>query len=204
MGAALHSLGWDAKGFAIWDAWSRICPEKYDEADQHKTWESFDRPYDGARITVATLFFRARQRGWIDDAPEHDFHTDLGNARRLVKRHGENIRFVPEWRKWITWNGSNWHIDNDGAGMRLAKETVEAMYPEALALANGDDRTRLLKHALKSQAEARLKAIVSLVETEAAVVITASSLTLIPGSSEYKMASSTSRPVNSAQRAEKT
>jgi hypothetical protein len=31
------------------------------------------------------------------------FHTDLGNARRLVERHGENIRFIPEWQKWIVW-----------------------------------------------------------------------------------------------------
>jgi putative DNA primase/helicase len=179
MGAALHSLGWDDKGFAIWDDWSRICPEKYDEADQQKTWESFDRPYDGARITVATLFFRARQRGWIDDAPAHDFHTDLGNARRLVKRHGAKIRFIPEWRKWIIWNGSGWYVDNDGAIMRLAKETVEAMYAEALTLAI-DDRTKLLKHALKSQAEARLKAMVSLAESEAHVVVSASKLDADP------------------------
>jgi putative DNA primase/helicase len=176
IGFALHSLGWGEKGFAIWDDWSRICWEKYDEADQQKTWESFDRPYDGPKITAKTIFYKARQHGWIDELREHDFHTDLGNARRLVKWHGENIRFVPEWRNWIKWNGSHWDIDNDGAIMRFAKETAVTMYPEALALADDDARTRLLKHALKSQAEARLKAMVSLAETEADVVVSASKL----------------------------
>ena len=93
MGFALHSLGWGEKGFEIWTDWSRTCPEKYDEADQQKTWESFDRPYDGPKITAKSIFYTARQHGWIDEL--RDFHTDLGNARRLIKRHGENIRFIP-------------------------------------------------------------------------------------------------------------
>ena len=33
--------------------------------------------------------------------------------------------------------------------MRLAKETVEAMYSEALALANEQNRTALLKRAIR-------------------------------------------------------
>jgi putative DNA primase/helicase len=171
VGAAIHSLGWGEKGFEIWTDWSRPCAEKYDKADQQKTWKSFDRPYDGARISAATIFYKARQHGWIDETRQHDLHTDLGNARRFVKKHGRDMRFVPEWVKWIVWNGSHWKIDNDGAAMRLAKETVEAMYPEALALANDGDRTQLLKHALKSQAEARLNAMVSLAESEAPVVL---------------------------------
>jgi putative DNA primase/helicase len=111
---------------------------------------------------------------------ETDFHTDLGNARRFVSRHGKDIRFIPEWNKWIVWNGSRWEIDDDGAAMRLAKETVEAMYSEALSLANEQDRTALLKHAIKAQAEARLKAMVSLAESEAPVVLPANKLDADP------------------------
>jgi putative DNA primase/helicase len=111
---------------------------------------------------------------------ENDFHTDLGNARRFVSRHGKNIHFIPEWNKWIVWNVSRWEIDDDGAAMRLAKETVEAMYSEALGLANEQDRTALRTRALKSQAEARLKAMVSLAESEAAVVLAANKLDADP------------------------
>jgi putative DNA primase/helicase len=111
---------------------------------------------------------------------ETDFHTDLGNARRFVSRHGKNIHFIPEWNKWIVWTGSQWDIDNDGAIMRLAKETVESIYSEALGLQNEDDRTALRRHALKSQAEPRLKAMVSLAESEATVVLPANRLDADP------------------------
>jgi putative DNA primase/helicase len=111
---------------------------------------------------------------------ENDFHTDLGNARRFVNRHAANVRFIPEWGKWIIWNKSRWEVDDDGGVMRLAKETVEAMYSEALSLGNEQDRTALLRHAIRAQAEARLKAMVSLAESEAAVVLPANKLDANP------------------------
>jgi hypothetical protein len=70
-------------------------------------WESFGRRGDGTEITLGSLFHMAKERGWIDA----EFHTDLGNARRLIARHGDNIRFIPEWRKWITWDGTRWRVD---------------------------------------------------------------------------------------------
>ena len=93
-----------------------------------------------------------------------------------MRRHGKNLRFVPEWGKWIVWTNCRWEIDNDGAIMRLAKETVEAMYSEAVSSANVQRRTALLKHALRSQGEARLKAMVSLAESEDSVVLAAHKL----------------------------
>jgi putative DNA primase/helicase len=107
------------------------------------------------------------------------FHTDLGNAKRFVGRHGENIRFVYEWRKWIIWNGHRWDVDNDGAVVRLAKETVSAMYTEALQMPE-PQRTALIKHALKSQAEPRLDAMISLAESESEVVLSAKALDADP------------------------
>src|SRR5436305_2058787 len=31
--------------------------------------------------------------------------TDLGNARRLVARHGREIRYCPSWNSWLVWDG---------------------------------------------------------------------------------------------------
>jgi hypothetical protein len=66
VGMALHWTNWREPAFRIWDEWSRTCPEKYNEADQRKTWTSFERPYDGAPITTSTIFHMAAQRGWKD------------------------------------------------------------------------------------------------------------------------------------------
>ena len=38
------------------------------------------------------------------------YETDLGNAERLIKRHGEGIHFVPERGKWFVWNGIHWGL----------------------------------------------------------------------------------------------
>jgi Bifunctional DNA primase/polymerase, N-terminal/Primase C terminal 2 (PriCT-2)/D5 N terminal like len=134
VGMALHWTGWDARAFQIFDDWSRTVPEEYKDADLPRKWQSFGRRGDGTEITLGSLFHMAKERGWTDA----EFHTDLGNARRLIARHGDDIRFIPEWRNWIVWDGTRWREDDDGAIMRLAKETVESMYAEALILSDED------------------------------------------------------------------
>src|SRR5438874_889922 len=45
--------------------------------------------------------FEAEDRG-ADDAATLPFNpTDLGNAERLVSRHGENLRYCHPWKKWL-------------------------------------------------------------------------------------------------------
>ena len=68
VGMALHRTGWGEPAYRLWDDWSRTAPKKYEEAMQRKTWESFARPYEGPRVTVATIFHLAKERGWTDNA----------------------------------------------------------------------------------------------------------------------------------------
>jgi len=83
-----------------------------------------------------------------------DFRTDWGNARRLTARHGADIHYVAEWNAWIVWNddAGRWEIDRNGAVMRLAEETVLAIFNEALTLNSQANRDELLRHAMRSQA----------------------------------------------------
>ena len=64
VGMALHWTGWGEPALRIWNEWSRTAPEKYEEADQLKTWESFSRPYSGQKLTLATLYAIAKEHGW--------------------------------------------------------------------------------------------------------------------------------------------
>jgi putative DNA primase/helicase len=178
IGMGLHWTGWGERACQIYDDWSRTVPEKYKEEDQRKTWDSFGRR-EGKPITLGTLFHLAKEGGWTDiTAPA--LHTDLGNARRLVARHGSNIRFVHEWHQWIIWEGTHWRADDDGAIMRLAKETVEALYAEAPKIDDEDKRKELRKHGLKCQAAARLDAMIDLARTEPEVVLSAQRLDADP------------------------
>lgn len=111
-----------------------------------------------------------------------DFCTDLGNARRLVHRHGVNIRFIVEWNKWIVWNelSERWELDQNGAVMRLAEETTLDMLAHALTMNNQGDRDQWLKHAMRSQSEPRLRAMVNLAQSEDGVTISADRLDADP------------------------
>ena len=62
------------------------------------------------------------------DVAEH--LTDLGNAQRLVRLHGHDLRFVHAWG-WMTWDSKRWERDVTGAVARLAKETVLSFYSES-------------------------------------------------------------------------
>jgi putative DNA primase/helicase len=111
-----------------------------------------------------------------------DFRTDWGNARRFTARHGDDIHYVAEWDTWIVWNekSGRWEIDRNGAVVRLAEETVLAIFNEALTLNNQADRNELLRHAMRSQSEARLTAMVNLTRAEEGVTISAEMLDADP------------------------
>lgn len=79
-GMAIHEAGWGERGFTIWCEWSQTAPEKYNEADQARTWESFDRPArDGRRVTLATVFHMAMERGWTaGNSANHQIQYQAG------------------------------------------------------------------------------------------------------------------------------
>jgi P4 family phage/plasmid primase-like protien len=72
--------------------------------------------------------------------------SDSGNAETLVKRHGDNIRFVHDEQKWRIWNGVNWAIDPDGEIHRLALRTITANHKEVVDWTASDTRTKALKY----------------------------------------------------------
>jgi P4 family phage/plasmid primase-like protien len=101
------------------------------------------------------------------DAGPADFHfTDLGNAKRLVHRHGNNLRYVYEWKSWLCWDGKRWRIDNGKAIERFAKETVLAIYAEAAAEPDDGRRGELIKHAKASEKRERITAMIALAQSE--------------------------------------
>ncbi|MDP9426656.1 MAG: phage/plasmid primase, P4 family [Actinomycetota bacterium] len=99
--------------------------------------------------------------------PEPGFRlTDTGNAERLVARHGKDIRYVHAWNRWLVWAGKNWQTDDTGEINRRAKDTVRAIYGEAQEASDSSTRRELAGHAMKCEAESRLRAMISLAQSE--------------------------------------
>ena len=59
--------------------------------------------------------------------------------------------------KWLVWDQSRWAVDNTREVERRAKETVLAIYQGLPHIRDDDKRHKAAQHALRSQAEARLR-----------------------------------------------
>lgn len=92
--------------------------------------------------------------------------TDAGNAERFVARHGEEIRYCEPWRRWLTWDGRRWRVDDTGDIVRRAKDTTRAML---VAAVDSDDKG-FRAHALATERETRIRAMISLAQSARPVV----------------------------------
>lgn len=97
--------------------------------------------------------------------------SELGNAERLVARHGNDIRFCHEWGKWLIWSGTHWQIDLTGEVERRAKETIRNMYAEAAKIEDEEQRAAVAKFAARSETSRAITAMVNLAKTEQGIPI---------------------------------
>jgi len=97
--------------------------------------------------------------------------TELGNARRLVRRHGQDLRFVGLARKWYAWDGKRWCPDETGESYRRMKETVRSIYDEATRCEDSEMRERIAKWAIRSESEKIIKAGLSLAQSEPGLAV---------------------------------
>lgn len=96
--------------------------------------------------------------------------TDLGNAERLVDRHGHDLRYCPQRRRWLEFDGQRYVWDHDGAILRRCKRTVRSIYSEASKL-DGDARKQRFKHAVRSERRERLAAMAHLARSEPGIPV---------------------------------
>lgn len=102
---------------------------------------------------------------------DNDHFTDMGNARRLARAHGADLRYCYGSRKWYVWDGLCWQIDDTGEVFRRAKEVTRDLYRKAGSTGDPEMRKQLAHHALKSEAAPRIEAMVKLAQSEEDICI---------------------------------
>ena len=107
-------------------------------------------------VTEEQVFLRADKlkRGEIQK-------TDSTYAMRLLKEHGQNIRYNAAWKKWIIWNGKYWEIDEGGVKIHeKGLEMVRNFYDELTKIYDSTKREELEKSIILSESVRRRKAFV--------------------------------------------
>lgn len=97
--------------------------------------------------------------------------TDLGNAERLIELYGMDIRYCHPTATWRVWDGRRWAQDKTGDVYRFASETVRRIYHSAGSVENPEKRRELASHALRSESDARIKAMVNLATCQKGVPV---------------------------------
>jgi len=111
-------------------------------------------------LSLVPTFALSAEEAETDQLPHGDYGrstlkrgretSQLGNAERLIDQHGQDIRYVKKWRKWVVWDGKRWVVD--GNVVRLAQQTVRTIYDEAWRYPeDSDTRKALLRHAIGSE-----------------------------------------------------
>lgn len=106
--------------------------------------------------------------------------TDLGNAERFAFMHADRLRFVPAWGSWLVWDDRRWRRDDLRRVHRLAWETVRAIYDEGIAQEDKKDKKATLVHAVRSESEARIRAMVNLAQSHHTLVMSHTELDADP------------------------
>jgi putative DNA primase/helicase len=107
-----------------------------------------------------------------DPAPAGDTHSDLANAQAFVRDHADQLRYVAQRKRWLTWDAARWRPDLDGTADRAAKTTAAGLLTRATAIEDAKERAKAAKWALTSQSEPRVRAMLTLARTEPAIVVT--------------------------------
>lgn len=125
-------------------------------------------PMDYAELARQAIV-RLPSPGGSDPAGEH--LTDQGNAERLARMHGADMRYCWTWGRWLVWDGRRFALDDTGEVVRQAKQVVRAVYAEAEASQDEDRRKALAKHALRSESAQRVAGMLALAQSEPGIPV---------------------------------
>jgi putative DNA primase/helicase len=127
------------------------------------------RPYTEADLRRVA---HSAARYELKEAGTKSYHfTDLGNAERLIDRHGANLRYCFSRNMWLFWNGKYWEWVDDGRVIGLAAETIRNLYRLAADIEDKDLRNALIDHARRSESEGKISAMVKLAQALPGIAI---------------------------------
>lgn len=102
--------------------------------------------------------------------------TEIGLGERLVRRHGQDLRYSYEMGRWFVWDGRRWQQDNTGDVDRRAKETARSIFAEAASEPDPRAAGAIGKFAIDAQKLARRQGMITDARSEKGIPVKVSDL----------------------------
>jgi len=99
--------------------------------------------------------------------------TEGGNAQRLERIHGGDMRYNHTQKRWLIWDSGRWKIDANGGAMRLAGDVVGALYLEAANASDRNEREKLANFAKATDTRRGLTNMLALAANRSRFALTA-------------------------------
>jgi putative DNA primase/helicase len=106
--------------------------------------------------------------------------TDVGNAERVARRHGQDLRWCDAWGSWLAWTGARWERDQRGEVTRRVIDTIRQLGAEAAETRDEGRRRALLAHALKSESAGKIEAAAKLLRAQTGISVVPTELDADP------------------------
>lgn len=97
--------------------------------------------------------------------------TDTGNAERLLKRQGDDIRYDSLNKRWLIWDSTRWAVDEKNDVVEMATESARAIFEESAKESDDDKRKRLAVHAAASLNRPRIAAAIALARSKPGIAV---------------------------------
>jgi putative DNA primase/helicase len=108
----------------LWLTYSRQCGNYKVDSEVLEKWHQLE----GTKSARGVIFLKAQSFGWINPAVGRSIgtaenrqdRTDMGNVAILADSTNGNLRFVPERKIWLWWDGQCWTPDTGGTRAQTA------------------------------------------------------------------------------------
>lgn len=181
-GSALRGRGWEQEEIltALLEINKNRCSPPLPEREIEIISKSVSKYPPNEKNTIQTQFLDADKTAYpnfnkpenINYISQQEIHeTDLGNARRLVQKFGDKIRYCHSLKIWLIWDNIRWGRDRRGRIIVFATETSLEIYKEAAVEKNEKRRQEKAKWAIRSESKEKLLAMVELAKSEPDITI---------------------------------
>lgn len=158
----LHKVTMDKPG-AFLEKWQEILGTA-EQVDLQEVLQKIKESSAGASAEKDSFKEKVKSAGF--------FSGDIKNARRLIKNFDGNMRYSPERKKWLHWNGKVWEVDlGEAALYSHVKATINDIAIQAVNATDPKTQEQLLKEAYSLSNLSKQKAMLEQASKEKMVQV---------------------------------